>query len=39
MVGGTLPEKISYVTLMGLLPTNIFLILRKKKTVVHKQFN
>ncbi len=27
---GTLPEKISYITLMGLLVTNAFLILRGK---------
>lgn len=30
---GTLPEKVSYVILMGLLTTNIFLILYKKKDV------
>lgn len=28
---GTLPEKISYITLMGLLATNVFLILRGRR--------
>ena len=30
---GTLPEKVSSVTLMGLLTTNIFLILYKRKII------
>lgn len=30
---GTLPEKVSYIVLMGLLATNIFLILNRRKTV------
>lgn len=30
---GTLPEKISYITLIGLLTTNVFLILRKKTAI------
>lgn len=34
---GTLPEKISYITLMALLVTNVFLILRRRGTIVHKQ--
>ena len=29
----TLPEKVSYIVLMGLLATNIFLILNGRKTV------
>ena len=30
---GTLPEKVSYIILMGLLTTNIFLILYRRKIV------
>ena len=29
---GTLPEKVSYITLMGLLTVNAFLLLRSKRT-------
>lgn len=36
---GTLPEKISYITLTGLLVTNVFLILRRRRTIAHKQLN
>ena len=36
---GTLPEKISYITLMGLLATNSFLILsnRKENNIVREK--